>query len=124
MLDQLLLVSTAYAQAATGTPKTPSVFEAAVLPLLIVFVIFYFFIIRPQSKRAKEQTNMLKQLKVGDEVITSSGIIGRVKAIADQFVTLEISSNATMKIVKQYIIGLTKSPTGSTTTTSLGDINK
>ena len=123
MLDQLLLVSTAYAQT-TGAAKNPSVFEAAVLPLLIIFVIFYFFIIRPQSKRAREQSNMLKLLKVGDEVITSSGIIGKVKSIAEQFVILEIGSNATMKIVKQYIVGLTRSSTGATATTNLSDVNK
>ena len=119
MLTQLLSASL-YAQEATqGAPRTPSAMELW-LPIIAIIFIFYFMIIRPQSKRNKEQARMLTELKVGDEVITNSGIIGRIKSIADKFVVIEISPNATMKVVKQYIAGLTRNLT-DTTSTSSGD---
>lgn len=107
MLDTLLSASL-YAQEATGAaPKTPSGWEA-LLPIAIFIFVIYFLILRPQSKRTKEQAKMIKELKVGDEVITNSGIIGRIKSIADQFVVLETSPSSSMKVVKQYIAGLSR----------------
>ena len=94
------------------------------LPLVAIIFIFYFMIIRPQSKRNKEQARMLTELKVGDEVVTNSGIIGRIKSIADRFVVIEISPNATMKVVKQYIAGLTRNLTDTTSTTSTDKTSK
>ncbi len=119
-----LLSATLYAQEATGgAPKTPSAMELW-LPLVAIIFIFYFMIIRPQSKRNKEQARMLTELKVGDEVVTNSGIIGRIKSIADRFVVIEISPNATMKVVKQYIAGLTRNLTDTTSTTSTDKTSK
>ena len=114
MLTELLSTSL-YAQeaAAQAVQKTPSTFEL-VIPLICIFFIFYFMLIRPQSKRNKEQARMLSELRVGDEVITNSGIIGRVKSIADKFVAIEISPNVTMKVVKQYVAGLSRNLTETT----------
>jgi preprotein translocase subunit YajC len=60
------------------------------LPLIVIFVLFWFMIIRPQMKRAKEQKKMQENLQKGDEVITSGGQLGKVTKISDQYVTLDI----------------------------------
>lgn len=62
------------------------------LPLIVIFVLFWFMIIRPQMKRAKEQKKMQEELQKGDEVITSGGQLGKVVKIAEQYVTLDIGS--------------------------------
>jgi preprotein translocase subunit YajC len=95
------LISSAYAQAAApGATPNPLM---SFLPLVILFVIFYFMLIRPQMKRAKEQRSMISALAKGDEVLTNGGLLGRVEDIADQFVTLEIAPNIVVKLQKQAI---------------------
>ncbi len=76
---------------------------AGILPLLLIFVIFYFLIIRPQQKRAKEHRDMLNSLKKGDNVVTSGGLHGKVVGITDEIVTLEIANNVRVKVSKDYI---------------------
>ncbi len=95
------LIDVAMAQA-SGKPAQPSIIEILIMPLAFI-VIMYFLVIRPQQKKAKEHQNLLSQLKVGDEVVTSGGIIGRIKSIADQFVTLEAGSNTFLKVQKSHI---------------------
>lgn len=73
------------------------------LPFVFIFAVFYFLIIRPQSKRMRQHDDFLKALKRGDEVVTSSGIIGRVDSLTDQFVTLEVSDDVKIKILKKNI---------------------
>lgn len=68
------------------------------LPLIAIFVIFYFLLIRPQSKRAKEHRIMVAALAKGDEVVTSGGILGRVTEVAEQYLTIEIADNVAVKI--------------------------
>lgn len=68
------------------------------LPLIILFVIFYFLLIRPQSKRAKEQKNMIANLAKGDEIITSGGILGSISEIDDSYMTLKIADGVEIKI--------------------------
>lgn len=99
------LIDVAFAQGAAA-PKGPSIFETLALPMAFL-AIMYFLIIRPQQKRAREHTDMLGGLKVGDEVITSGGIVGRVRSIADSFVTIE-SLSSTLKVMKSNVIGLTR----------------
>lgn len=101
---------TAMAQAAQAgaAPKGPSITEMLVLPLGMI-IIMYFFVLRPQQRKAKEHSDTLGGLKSGDEVYTSSGIIGRVRAIAEGFVTLEVAANTNIKVLKSHIGGLTKS---------------
>ena len=77
---------------------------AQFIPLILIFVIFYFFLIRPQQKKAKEHKLMVAALKRGDEVVTSGGIIGRVERIlGDDKVDLSISENVTIQVVQSTI---------------------
>ena len=105
-----LLVSTAHAQTAAPAGGQPSVFEMFV-PFIFIFVIFYFLIIRPQSKRQKEHQKFLSELKRGDEVITSSGILGRIDGITDQFVTVEIADGVKVKMLRTQIATTQKAAT-------------
>ncbi len=77
----------------------------AFLPLIIIFVIFYFLLIRPQQKRAKEHQKFLDSLKRGDRVFTNGGIVGRVVNVDNSLVTLEVAPNVQIKVVKSYIAG-------------------
>jgi len=80
---------------------------AQFIPLILIFVIFYFFLIRPQQKKVKEHKLMVSSLKRGDEVITSGGIVGRIeKVLDDDKVDLLISENVNIKVVKSTIQSL------------------
>ena len=94
------LISSAYAQAAPAAAPNPLM---SFLPLIILFGIFYFMLIRPQMKRAKEQRTMIGALARGDEVVTTGGLLGRIEEMADQFVTLEIADGVRVKVSKQHI---------------------
>ena len=84
---------------------------AQIIPLILIFVIFYFFLIRPQQKRVKEHKLMVAALKRGDQVITSGGIVGRIeKVLDDDKVDLVISDNVTIKVVKSTIQSLLNKP--------------
>jgi preprotein translocase subunit YajC len=73
------------------------------LPFVMIFGVIYFLMIRPQQKKAKEQELMVNTLQKGEEVITRSGIIGKIHGIADKFITLEVDHNVRIKIVKNQI---------------------
>lgn len=73
------------------------------LPMIIIFALFWFLLIRPQQKKAKTHSQMLSQLQKGDEVLTNGGILGRVAKIADQFVLLEIANNVTISVQKSTV---------------------
>jgi preprotein translocase subunit YajC len=73
--------------------------QAMLLPALLL-VVFYFLLIRPQSKRAKEQREMLSKIVAGDEIATTGGILGKVTEVGDQFITLEIASGVSVKLQK------------------------
>jgi preprotein translocase subunit YajC len=73
------------------------------LPLLVIFALFFFMIIRPQMKAAKEQREMIAALQKGDEVVTSGGIVGKVTKVTDNFVTIEIATNTEIAVQKQSI---------------------
>ncbi|AEH44700.1 preprotein translocase, YajC subunit [Thermodesulfatator indicus DSM 15286] len=75
------------------------------IPLILIFVIFYFLLIRPQQKRAKEHQKFLENLKRGDQVFTSGGLVGRVEKVDHDLVHLEIAPNVKVKVVKAYIAG-------------------
>jgi preprotein translocase subunit YajC len=79
------------------------------LPLVIIFVIFYFLLIRPQQKRAKEQKAMLDNLKKGDKVITSGGEYGVIEEVKGNTVILKIADNVKVKYGKAYIVALRQS---------------
>ena len=84
---------------------------AQFIPLILIFVIFYFFLIRPQQKKVKDHKGMVASLKRGDEVITSGGIIGKIeKVYEDDKLDLFISESVTVKVVKSTIQALTNTP--------------
>ena len=95
------------AYAAGESAQQPSMWELLVLPISF-FVIFYFLLIRPQHKKQRAQQDMLENLKSGDEVVTSGGIIAKVKSVSDSFVTVDPGSSQYLKIKKGHIAGLTK----------------
>ena len=73
------------------------------LPFIIIFILFYFMLIRPQMKQAKDHRSMISALKKGDEVAMSSGIIGKIISLSDQFSTIEIAKAVEIKIQTQTI---------------------
>ena len=75
-----------------------------IVMMLAMFAIFYFLLIRPQSKKAKEHQNMLSSLKKGDEVVTGGGIVGRISGITDKLVTVEISEKVRVRVLKSQIV--------------------
>ena len=84
---------------------------AQLIPLILIFVIFYFFLIRPQQKRIKEHKVMVAALKRGDEVVTSGGIVGKVeKILGNDKVDLIIADNVTVQVVQSTIQSLLNKP--------------
>ena len=84
---------------------------AQFIPLILIFVIFYFFLIRPQQKRIKDHKMMVAALKRGDEVVTSGGIVGKIERVHDDDkVDLLISDNVTVQVVKSTIQSLLQQP--------------
>jgi len=95
-----LLISDAYAQTAGGVAGG----GVGQIIILVVFVaVFYFMLIRPQQKRMKDQQAMLSRLGVGDEVVTSGGVLGRITDVGDAFVTLEVADGVRIKVQKAQI---------------------
>lgn len=90
-----MIISPAYAQAAGGGDPGFIGF----LPIILMFVLLYFLMIRPQMKRAKEQKAMIEALQKGDEVVTSGGVVGKITKLGEQYVTIEIAP--TIEIVVQ-----------------------
>jgi len=78
------------------------------LPIILIFVIFYFLLIRPQQKRSKEHRSLLSNLKVGDNVLTSGGIYGRITGLRDDIITLEISDKVRVKVSRGHIAGVVR----------------
>ena len=76
------------------------------LPLIVIFVAFYFILIRPQTKKQKEHQEMINALEVGNEVVTAGGILGKIQEMNENYVNLEISENVTIKIQRQTISSL------------------
>ena len=97
------LIAPALAQAATGTTAGTL---GTILPLVLIFVVFYFLLIRPQTKRAKEHREMVGKLVAGDEVVTNGGILGRISEVGEHFVTLEVASQVAIRVQKFQIAQL------------------
>jgi preprotein translocase subunit YajC len=77
-------------------------------PLVILFVIFYFLLIRPQQKKAKEHREMVSKLEKGDAVVTSGGIHGTITGVAEDAVTMEIAENVRVKVAKEHVVSKKK----------------
>lgn len=95
------LISSAYAQAAAGQPQ-PSIW-VQLMPLIVLLILFWFMLIRPQMKRNKEHREMLGKISKGDEVVTSGGIAGTVADFGELYVTLEVAENTQIKVQKAAV---------------------
>ena len=98
------MIGTAFAQAG-ATPQAGDMSIGSLIPILLMFVVLYFLMIRPQMKKAKEHKQMLDALQKGDEVV-AMGIYGKVAKISDAKVTLEIADNVSIQVQKQAITTL------------------
>ncbi len=90
------LISSAMAQSAAEAPG----FLQSFFPLILIFVLFYFLLIRPQMKRAKEHRKMVSELSVGDEVITNGGLLGRINQVGESFLSVELAQGVEIKLQK------------------------
>ena len=98
-----MFIPSAYAQTAGAAPDATASMISTFLPLILVFVAFYFLMIRPQQKRAKDMRNAIDALKKNDQVITSGGILGKVTKPGDVYVEVEIAQGVKVQIAKSAI---------------------
>jgi preprotein translocase subunit YajC len=98
-MDWLILTAAAQAQGAPGQPSALMQF----LPLVLIFIVFYFLLIRPQTKRAKEHRAMVAALEVGAEVVTNGGILGKFLELGEQYLTVEIADGVRVKVQRHTI---------------------
>ena len=95
-------ISDAIAEAGAAGAQSPDPLASLILPIGLV-VLFYFFLIRPQSKRQKEHRQMVSDLQKGEEVITSGGILGKITSVSDDFITLEIAKDVSLNVQKSAV---------------------
>ena len=103
-----MFISNAYAQASAGGAEGGLM---SFLPIILMFVVLYFLMIRPQMKRQKEQKSMMEALAKGDEVVTAGGILGKVNKVTDAYITLEIADGT--EVVVQKVAVATLLPKGT-----------
>ena len=94
-------INNALAQASGGSSQPSAL--TSFIPLILIFVVFYFLLIRPQQKRAKEHKQMVAALAKGDEVVTNGGVMGKVKKVGESFMELEVAEGTVLKIQRQAI---------------------
>jgi preprotein translocase subunit YajC len=99
--------STAPATGLGAAPSQPSGFMSFA-PFILMFGVLYFLILRPQQKKMKEQQEMLTSLKYGDEILTNSGILGKVTGITDKVLTVEVADNVRVKMMKNQVSQVVK----------------
>ena len=95
-------ISEALAQDAPAAAQQPGLLEA-LFPFIILFIVFYFLLIRPQSKRAKEHKKMVEALAKGDEVLTQGGVYGKIVEVAEEAITVEIADNVQVKVQRAAV---------------------
>ncbi|SRR6056297_774906 len=95
------LIASAMAQTA-GAPQQPSVW-GSLIPLILIVVIFWFLLIRPQMKRNKEHRELISGLSVGDEIVSAGGMLGKITAVGDSFVTVRLSDSVEIKLQRQSV---------------------
>lgn len=97
------MISIAHAQTA-GAAQAGGLMSF--LPLIVIFGIFYFLMIRPQQKKQKELKNLINNLQKGDEVLTAGGIIGRIAGLDEQYIEIEISNNVKIKMQRSSVVNV------------------
>lgn len=95
-----MFISNAYAQAAAAGPESSLM---SFLPIILMFVVLYFLMIRPQMKRQKEQKAMMEALSKGDEVVTAGGVLGKVTKVTDAYVSLEVANGTEIVVQKAAV---------------------
>ncbi|MGB7987790.1 MAG: preprotein translocase subunit YajC [Candidatus Methylophosphatis roskildensis] len=96
-----MLISNAWAQASSASDPTGGLM--GMLPILLMFVVLYFLMIRPQMKRSKEHKTMVEALAKGDEVVTQGGMAGRIVKVGDAYLQVEIAPNVEIAVQKQAV---------------------
>lgn len=91
--------------AGTGCPGAGGGGMFNLLPLILMFVVFYFLLIRPQQKKMKDHQEMLKNLKRGDQIITNGGLVGKITGLTDKMITLEVAEKIRVRILRSHIAG-------------------
>ena len=94
------IIANAFAQT-TAESQSPGIGQF--IPLILLFVVFYIFLIRPQMKRQKEHTKMIKALEVEDEVVTNGGLLGKIKELDESFLRIEIAREVVVKVQRQAV---------------------
>ena len=94
-----MLINEAWAQ--SGAPAGADLWS--MLPIILMFVVLYFIMIRPQMKRAKEHKTMIEALQKGDEVVAAGGVLGRISKIADNYLTLQIADNVEIRVQRPSV---------------------
>ncbi|MEZ5647107.1 MAG: preprotein translocase subunit YajC [Burkholderiaceae bacterium] len=97
-----MFISSAYAQAAAGGDTTSSLLS--MLPLVLMFVVLYFVMIRPQMKRQKEHKAMVEALSKGDEIVTAGGFLGKVSKIGDTYISVELASGIEVQMQRSAVV--------------------
>ena len=97
-----MFISSAFAQGAAAGSTENTLFS--LLPLVLMFVVLYFIMIRPQMKKQKEHKAMIDALAKGDEVVISGGVIGRIAKMGDSFVNVEVSSGVELQVQRAAVI--------------------
>lgn len=95
-----MFISDAFAAAQTTTQHDPTF---TLLMIVGIFVLFYFFLIRPQNKRAKEQQDMISKLKKGDEIVTTGGILGKIVSLNEQYVKISLSEGVELNLQRNAV---------------------
>ncbi len=98
-----MFISNAYAQTAAGGGESSLM---TFLPIIVMFAVLYFLMIRPQMKRQKEQRAMMDALAKGDEVVAAGGVLGKVTKVTDAYVTLEIAAGTAIVVQKSAVVTL------------------
>ena len=96
--------------AAAAGPSSALGFGPMLVPYIAIFALLYFMVLRPQQKRAQEQKDLISALKEGDEVVTSSGFLGKVAGIADKVITLQLDDKVKVKLLKSQVAQVVKGP--------------
>ena len=91
-------ISNAYAQDATTQSSL-----LGFMPLILIFAVFYFMLIRPQMKRAKEHRNLVAELAKGDEVVTNGGLLGKITDVGDSFISVQLTEGVEIKLQRQAV---------------------
>lgn len=103
-----MLITSAYAQSATASSADP--FTTLFIPMLLVFGVFYFLVIRPQNKKMKDHKAKLEAVRRGDEIVTGGGIVGKIVHIREDKIEVEIAPNVRIKVLKGTLSDILTKP--------------